>query len=86
MEYRVTANAKAIDPTKARVSVHIDFPETGGITITDILVREKDGKVRLTLPLGTHGNEHPVCILRGNLKQRVFDAAIAAYQEIGLEK
>lgn len=58
-------------PQSAIASVRVDFPE-GGFSIHNIYVRNVDGKPRYTLPL--NDKNHPMVVLRGDLKQKIFAA------------
>lgn len=66
---------------RAKVSVRIDM-ECGGISVSDIYIREINGKPHVTFPLAD--NQRPYVYFRGDLKKAV-NAAIeeAFYQNKG---
>ena len=66
MKIEVIITDRRISSARASVSVDAAF---GGFTIKNILVRELNGKAKLTMPLSQ--TLHPVITLRGDLKQQV---------------
>lgn len=76
----VEARIKKITANIGRGSVHVDFGN-GGITISDILVRDVEGMMKVTMPLVNVGeNKRPCVTLQGTMKEVVFSALLDAYK------
>lgn len=75
---KVEARIEHRSPDTAGASVRIELPE-GGISINDIYVRDRGGKLHVSFPLDRQ--RQPTVYLRGTLKQKVHTAITQAYRQ-----
>ncbi|MBU5627027.1 hypothetical protein KQI82_08920 [Oscillibacter sp. MSJ-2] len=70
-----------ISPSSAKGSVHVEV-ESGGFTISNILLRKDAGQLKISLPLISIGDQkRPAITLQGELKNRIMEELEQAYQQ-----
>lgn len=77
---QIEVRINKISTTSAKGSVHVSIDD-GSFTISNILIRENDGNLQVSLPLVKIGErKHPAITLQGGLKKRIFEALEREYQ------
>ncbi|MDO4541715.1 MAG: hypothetical protein Q4C00_02650 [Bacillota bacterium] len=84
IEVRMVKRAPAVYKASAHIAL-----ECGSFTISDILLKEVNERVKVTLPLinfGTH--QRPCVTLQGSLKKMLYSALFEEYEKIkeGMEQ